>query len=84
MDRLIQISTEAYIEQMMAEFKVAMTKVIEAVNKAPDGHWISASEHPVRDAMGEFRTRAFEVALQMKTNAVEGDFSPGGPSDEAE
>lgn len=84
MDRHVEVSLDAYIEQMTAEFKATMTKVIDAVNKAPDGYWISASEHPVRDAIGEFRTKAFEVALQMKVNLVEGAFSPGGPGDNAE
>lgn len=84
MDRRVEVSSEAFIEQMTAEFKATMTKVIEAVNKAPDGQWINASEHPVRDAIGEFRTRAFEVALQMKIDLVEGDFSPGGLSDNGE
>jgi hypothetical protein len=58
-----------------------LREVMEAVNKAPDGAWINGSERQVRDLMGEYRRRVFERALQMKADAAEGDFSPGGPGE---
>jgi len=55
-----------------------LREVMQAVNQAPDGAWINGSENKVRDLIGEYRTRAFEKALQMRTDAAEGAFSPGG------
>jgi hypothetical protein len=55
-----------------------LREVMQAVNQAPDGAWINASETKVRDRIGEYRTRVFEKALQMRADAVEGAFSPGG------
>ena len=84
MDRQIQVPVEAYLQQMRGEFEQAMRQVVEVVNKAPDGHWINASEVKVRDVMAEFRLKAFQTALQMRVDAAEGAFSPGGPGDKAE
>ena len=58
-----------------------LREVMEAVNKAPDGAWISGSEGQVRELMGDYRRRVYEAALQAKADAVEGAFSPDGPSD---
>jgi hypothetical protein len=64
---------------MRRETEEMLRQVMEAVNKAPDGAWINGSENQVRDLLGDYRRRTFERALQMKTDAVEGAFSPGGP-----
>ena len=81
MDRQIQVPVAAYVEQMRGEFEQAMNQVIEAVNQAADGQWINGSEIKVRDVMAEFRQKAFQTALQMRVDAAEGAFSPGGPGD---
>ena len=83
MDRQTQVPVEQYLQRMRVEFEQTMRRVIEAVNAAPDGRWINGSEVEVRDVMAEFRRKAFEAALQMRVNAAEGAFSPGGPGDEA-
>jgi hypothetical protein len=81
MDRQFHFSAEQYMERMRGVFEQAMRQVADAVNQAPDGRWINGSEVQVLEAMTEFRRKAFETALQMRVDAVEGDFSPGG-SDE--
>ena len=48
-----------------------MAQVSQAVNAAPAGHWIDASEEACRDVLGEFRTAAYETALQMRIEATE-------------
>jgi hypothetical protein len=39
---------------------------------------IRDSEEKARDALDEFRTRAFEKALQLKIDAAEAAFPPSG------
>lgn len=84
MDRQAQFSAQAFMEQMRGEFEQTMQRVADAVNQAPDGQWINASEVPVLEAMTEFRRKAYEKALQMRVDAAEGAFSPGGSGDAEE
>ena len=74
-----QVSSQAFVAQMQEVTHAMLQEVIEAVNRAPDGAWINGSEMQVRDLLGEYRRRVFETALQMRTDAAEGVFSPGGP-----
>ena len=75
----VQISGDQFIERMQALFQQAMREVADAVNKAPDGQWISGSEMRVFETLGEFRRKAYETALQMRVDESQGAFSPGGP-----
>lgn len=75
----VSISPESFVVAMRRETETMLREVMEAVNKAPDGAWINASEGKVRDLLGDYRQRVFEKALQMKVDAAEGAFSPGGP-----
>jgi len=81
MDRQVQVPVDAYLQQMRGAFEQAMRQVVDAVNQAPDGQWINASEVKVRDVMAAFRQQAFQTALQMRVDAAEAAFSPGGPGD---
>ena len=74
----IQVSESAFVEAMRRETEQMLSEVMAAVNRAPDGAWINASENQVRDRMAEYRRRTFEKALQMRADAAEGAFSPGG------
>jgi hypothetical protein len=53
-----------------------MERVADAVNAAPTGNVISGSEMQVRDLMAEFRRKAFEIAVQMRIDSTESNFSP--------
>ena len=79
MDGLAKIDREELVRRMREDFERTMREVADAVNDAPDGHLIDGSEERVRDALGEFRRRAFEAAAQMRVEATEGSaaFSPG-------
>ena len=81
MDRQFHLPVERFIERMREVFEESMRQVGDAVNRAPDGRWISGSEGAVLDIMTEFRRKTFETALQMRVDAGEGDFSPGGHID---
>lgn len=74
----VQVPEGAFVEAMRQETDQMLAEVMAAVNRAPDGAWINASENEVRDRMGEYRRRAFERALQMRVDAAAGAFSPGG------
>lgn len=73
----VQVSPESFVVEMRQETEEMLRQVMEAVNKAPDGAWINGSEEKVRDVLGEYRRRVYEKALQMRTDAAEGAFSPG-------
>lgn len=75
------VSPESFLCDMREETERMLCRVIDAVNQAPDGAWINASETQVRDLLGEYRRTVYERALQMKTRAAEGAFSPDRPGD---
>ncbi len=74
----IQVPVSDFVEAMRLETEQMLSEVMAAVNQAPAGAWINASENAVRDRMAEYRRRTFEKALQMRADAAEGSFSPGG------
>jgi hypothetical protein len=53
-----------------------MEQIADAVNAAPTGNVISGSEMQVRDLMAELRRKAFEMAVQMRIDSTESNFSP--------
>jgi hypothetical protein len=61
---------------MQAECRQIMEQVADAVNAAPTGNVISGSEMQVRDLMAELRRKAFEMAVQMRIDSTESNFSP--------
>ena len=79
MDGLAKIDRDELVRRMRQDFERTMREVADAVNDAPDGHLIDGSEERVRDLLGEFRTRSFQAAAQMRVEATEASaaFSPG-------
>jgi hypothetical protein len=78
MDGPNQIAVEAYVERMRRAMEDTLRQVARAVNDAPDGAWVNASEWPVFDAFADLRRLAYERALQMRADAAASAFSPGG------
>ena len=76
MEGLPQTDKECFIKQMESEVRLVLSRVIGAVNAAPDGQWISASEKPVRYVMDELRRKAYATAVQMRVDSKESTFSP--------
>jgi hypothetical protein len=76
MDGPNRIASEAYIAAMRQRLDEAMERVAQAVNDAPDGAWINASEMIVFNEFNDLRRDAYEKALQMRADAVASAFSP--------
>ena len=81
MDSVPVMSVEAYVERMRGITEELLRGVAAAVNEAPNGAWINGSEMEVRDLLGDFRRKAYETALQMRIDAAQAAFSPGGCED---
>jgi hypothetical protein len=79
-----KVSRAEYAARMKAEMDTYLASVMEAVNEAPDGAWIAASEERVRDLSAEFRRRAFEQAVQMRVDAAEAAFPPSAQPDDGQ
>ena len=65
-----RISPAAYLQQMRERMEQALRRVAQAVNDAPDGAWINASEWPAFEEFNDLRRDAYERALQMRADAV--------------
>lgn len=76
-----QFSAEAYLQAMRRRMDEALRRVARAVNDAPDGAWINASEMAVFDEFNDLRRDAYETALQMRADAAGASaFSPDRPA----
>jgi hypothetical protein len=60
------------------DFKQLVEDVAGAVNQAPDGAVIAASEFQVRDLLAKFREKVYQKAIQMRSEAAEAAFPPSG------
>jgi hypothetical protein len=82
MEGLNRVSLEAYRQAMLERVRLTLDKVMQAVNDAPDGAWINASEMTVFEEFNDLRRDAYETALQMRADAAAASaFSPGRPGD---
>lgn len=67
--------------ELTEHFQHSLDEAMDAVQRAPDGAWISASEWQVRGLFQELMARSFERILQAKLDAADpAAFSPSGPS----
>ena len=80
MEPMPPLDRQAYIAQMRQQMETMLGQVADAINNAKDGEIIAGSECQVRDLFGTLRQKAFEVGLQMRTDAAEAAFSPSAGS----
>ena len=73
-----RMTSEDLKEALTADLDLFMHEVVEAVSDAPDSDFIGGSEMQVFRAGQRFRQKAFEHALNLRTQAAEADFSPSG------
>ena len=80
MDPQPQLSPEALLQSLRGRFEELCCRVADAVNQAPAGQAINASEDKVRDLFADFRRDAYQTALQLRIDAAEAAFPPSqGP-----
>ena len=77
---------EVVMHQMEESFREEFYKAPKAVEDAPDGHWIEASEMAFRDAALTVAREGLELAVQARVDAdptaQAAAFSPSGPGDQ--
>lgn len=74
------LSADALLDQLRDRFEQLCQEVAAAVNAAPAGAVINASEEKVRDLLADFRTATFQAAIQLRSDAAQAAFPPSGPS----
>jgi hypothetical protein len=79
MDRPPQVSAEALMEQLRVQFERLCRGVAGAVNDAPPGQIINASEEKVRDLLAGFRQTTYQTAVQLRLQAQEAASPPSDP-----
>ena len=77
-----RVPPQEFADSMKQEMEQYLKKVMEAVNSAVDGEWISGSEEQVRDIAAEMRQRIFERAVQKRVDAAEAAFPPSARSND--
>lgn len=74
---------DVLMDQMTERFREAYAKGLDAVERAPDGQWIAASELVFRDAFLEVMQQGYQAAIQARIDADSsrqaGTFSPCEP-----
>jgi hypothetical protein len=76
MDNQPQVSAETLMEQLREKFEQLCRGVADAVNQAPPGQVINASEEKVRDLLAGFRQTTYQTALQLRLQAQEAASPP--------
>ena len=74
------LSADDLLQQLRGRFEQLCQDVADAVNGAPAGQVINASEEKVRDLLADFRQATYQAALQLRTDAAQAAFSPSAPS----
>ena len=78
------LSADVLLEQLRGRFEQLCQEVAAAVNQAPAGQVINASEEKVRDLLADFRQATYQAAIQLRTDAAQAAFSPSAPPADGE
>ena len=73
-----QLSAQGLLDQLRGRFERLCSDVADAVNAAPAGQVINASEEKVRDLLADFRLATYQAALQLRLAAAQAAFPPSG------
>ena len=79
-----QLRAEDLLAQMRDKFAQLCRDVADAVNNAPAGQVINASEEKVRDLLARFRVQTYEAAVQLRLEAAQAAFPPSDPSQDGQ
>ena len=72
---------EAIKRKLKAQFEQSLDEALDAVERAPDGRWIAASEWQVREIFQKLTAQSYQQMLQAKMDAAapQAAFSPSRP-----
>jgi hypothetical protein len=76
MDEMPKVNADGLLPVVRERIEEAVQKIMQAVNAAPPGELITASEEAVRDIGHELTRAIYESALQQRITAAEAAFSP--------
>ena len=79
MDPLPPLDADTLAALLRDRFEALCRDVADAVNPAPTGQVLNHSEEPVRDLLAACRQAVYQTAVQLRIDAAEAAFSPGGP-----
>jgi hypothetical protein len=74
-----QLATQDLLDQLRGRFEQLCADVAAAVNRAPAGQVINASEEQVRDLLADFRQATYQAAIQLRLQAAQAAFPPSAP-----
>ena len=77
-----QLSAQDLLDQLRGQFEKLCHDVAAAVNAAPAGQVLNASEEKVRDLLADFRLATYQAALQLRLEAAQAAFPPSGAPDD--
>ena len=70
---------ESIKRALKEQFDLSLDKALDAVEQAPDGHWIAASEWQVREIFQKLMSESYQQMLQARMDAApQAAFSPSG------
>ena len=84
MEHLPKLDRVALRREIQEEVSKLLEEVCDAVDDAPPGRLIRDSEERVRDTVGRFRQRLYELVMQKKVDAAEAAFPPSAQRGERE
>ena len=76
MDPQPQLSADTLLDQLRDHFERLCHQVADAVNQAPPGQVIDASEERVRDLFADLRQATYQAAVQLRLDAAQAAFPP--------
>ncbi len=71
-----QLAPDALLDQLRGRFEKLCQDVAAAVNDAPAGRVLNASEERVRDLLADFRQATFQAAVQLRLDAAQAASPP--------
>ena len=71
---------DAIKRKLKEQFDQSLDKALDAVEQAPDGRWIAASEWQVREIFQKLMAESYQQMLQARMDAApQAAFSPSRP-----
>jgi len=71
-----QLSAQDLLGRLRGHFEKLCSDVAAAVNQAPAGQVINASEEEVRDLLADFRLATYQAAIQLRLEAAQAASPP--------